>query len=73
MKRMKRILQAAGVFIVFAVMIFATMFMVIGAVRCVWCFVTETMPTFMEYGSLAAVMAVCGVIGAILFITDTEE
>ena len=73
MKRMKRILQAAGVFITFAVMIFAAMFVVIGAARCVWCFVTETMPTFMEYGSLAAVMAVCGVIGVLLWAFDTEE
>ena len=73
MKKLKRILQGTFVFITFAVMIFAAMFLVIGAARCVWCFVTETMPTFMEYGSLAAVMAVCGLIGAMLFITDTEE
>lgn len=73
MKKLKRVLEVAAVFITFAVMVFAAMFMVIGAVRCVWCLVTEMMPTFMEYGSLAAVMVVCGTIGAMLFITDTEE
>ena len=73
MKKLKRVLEAAAVFITFAVATFGTMFLVIGAARCVWCLVTEMMPTDMEYVSLGAVLAVCGAIGAMMFITDTEE
>ena len=68
-----RVLQAIAVFMIFAVMTFAVLFFVIGAVLGVAAIVTEARPTSFEDFSMIMVMILGGVIGAVLFVTDTED
>ena len=70
---MKRIFETNAVFAVFAAMTLAAMVIVIGAVMCVVSIVTDLRPTDIQRICLVITMLMGGVIGAVLFVNDTND
>ena len=73
MKKISRVFTILFVGLFFAVMTIVLLILFVGAIRFVYSFVTETVPTVYEVIGAIFVMLVGGAIGVLLYLKDAGE